>query len=151
MLFINGTNDNAYPLDSYMKSFGAVSGQKQIRITVNMPHGHPPGWGPSEIGLFIDQHVRGGTALPILSEPQLAADKLRVQCDTSVKLREASLHHTSDTTAINKRAWQSTLASIDGNTITVDAPPAATTAWFITVTDERGAIISTRVKIAPQL
>lgn len=150
ILFINGTNDNAYPLDSYMKSFDAVPGRKQIRITVNMPHGHPPGWAPSEIGLFIDQHIRGGTALPALSEAKLAAGKIRLQCDTSVKLREAALHHTSDTTAINKRTWQSTPAIIDGSTIIANAPPANTTAWFLTVTDERGAIVSTRVTIAPK-
>ncbi|MDX1947417.1 MAG: alpha/beta fold hydrolase, partial [Pirellulaceae bacterium] len=60
ILFVNGTNDFAYPLDSYQKSIDAVPGTKRVRVTVNMPHGHQAGWAPAEIGLFIDQHLRGG-------------------------------------------------------------------------------------------
>ncbi|MFO1093691.1 MAG: alpha/beta fold hydrolase [Planctomycetaceae bacterium] len=39
ILFVNGTNDFAYPLDSYMRSFDAVPGSvpKQFCVTVNMP------------------------------------------------------------------------------------------------------------------
>jgi len=148
ILFINGTNDNAYPLDSYMKSFDAVSSEKQIRITVNMPHGHPPGWAPSEIGLFIDQHVRGGSPLPKLGEPRIEAGKIHLKCEGPVELRKAELHCTSDTAAINKREWKTQQATIEDKTIVTDAPSADTTAWFVTVTDSRGAIVSTRVSIA---
>jgi glycerophosphoryl diester phosphodiesterase/dienelactone hydrolase len=145
ILFLNGTNDNAYPLDSYLKSFDAVPGQKQIRITINMPHGHPPGWAPQEIGLFIDQHLRGGEALPVVREPKVDDGKVRVRVDSAVKVREAALHWTAEATAINKRNWQTAAAKVDGNTIVTDAPPADSTAWFVTVTDERGAIVSSRV------
>ncbi len=54
ILFVNGTNDIHYPLDSYQKSFDLVPGRKQLRIEVNMKHGHPAGWAPAEIGRFID-------------------------------------------------------------------------------------------------
>ncbi len=145
ILFINGTNDNAYPLDSYLKSFDAVPGKKQIRITINMPHSHPAGWAPQEIGLFVDQHLRGGEALPVVGEPKVGDGKVRLSCESDVKAREAALHWTTETTAINKRNWQTAAAKIDGNTIVTDAPPADATAWFITVTDERGAIVSSRV------
>jgi PhoPQ-activated pathogenicity-related protein len=152
ILFINGTNDAAYPLDSYMKSYDAVSGTRQIRITVNMPHGHPPGWAPQEIGLFIDHHLLGKAALPIFGEPEVRDGQIVVRCHGSTTLREAVLHHTSDTAQVNKRTWQSIPATIAGNTtaantITASAPPAGTTAWFLTITDERQAIVSTRVTI----
>src|SRR5262249_30738010 len=65
ILFVNGTNDIHYPLDSYQKSFDVVPGQKQLRIEVNMRHGHPPGWAPQEIGLFIDSFCRNGQPLPV--------------------------------------------------------------------------------------
>ena len=148
ILFINGTNDGAYPLDSYLKSFDAVSSEKQIRITVNMPHGHPPGWAPSEIGLFIDQHARGGPPLPKLDEPRIEGGKIRLKCDSPVELRKAELHRTSDKAAINKREWKTEQVTIEDNIIVGEAPPADTTAWFITVTDSRGAIVSTRVTFA---
>ena len=40
VFFINGTNDFAYPLDSYAKTYGLVKSERDFRITVNMPHGH---------------------------------------------------------------------------------------------------------------
>lgn len=148
ILFVNGTNDFAYPLDSYMKSFELVPGEKQLRITVKMPHGHPPGWAPEEIGLFVDQHLRGGDALPKLGETTIADDQVRVDYTSPVKLTKAELHFTTEETPINMREWQTRSATFDGETITADAPPAATTAWFITVADDRGAIVSSEVMLA---
>ncbi len=149
ILFVNGTNDFAYPLDSYMKSYDAVPGTKQIRVTVNMPHGHPPGWAPQEIGLFIDQQLIGGKALPVVSDPKIDADKRRSQITTSTKLAEASLHFTTDVGPINKRDWQSKPATLDGENVVADKPPADATAWFFTVKDDRGAITSSRVMLEP--
>lgn len=147
MLFVNGTNDFAYPLDSYMKSFDCVAAVKQLRITVNMPHGHPPGWAPREIGLFIDHHLQGKAGLPIVGEPQIEAGEVRMQWEASTKLSQATLHFSTDSGAINKRSWQDRPATIEDAMIVVEAPPAEATAWFLTVTDERGAIVSSRVVI----
>lgn len=147
ILFLNGTNDNAYPLDSYVKSYDLVPGAKQIRITVNMPHGHPPGWAPPEIGLFIDQILRSGQALPVIGAPRLADGQLNVPYE-GAPLKQAELHYTTGSEEINKRTWQSKPATIDGNTIVGAAPPADATLWFITAADERGAIVSTRPTIA---
>ena len=147
ILFMNGTNDFAYPLDSYMKSYDAVSCAKQIRVTVNMPHSHPDGWAPQEIALFIDQHLRRGTALPVVEKPEIDGSNVRVKYVSPVNLSEAALHFTIDHGAINKRSWQTKRAKLDGETITATAPPAEASAWFLTVTDERGAIISTTVSL----
>ncbi len=145
ILFVNGTNDFAYPLDSYMKSFDAVSGAKQLRITVNMPHGHPPGWAPQEIGLFVDGHLRGGKPLPAVGEPRVVGDEVQLTCAGPLKITQAALHHSTDGEPNNKRQWHTEPATIDGSTIKAPAPPASATAWFITATDERGAIVSSRV------
>jgi len=149
IFFVNGTNDFAYPLDSYQKSIDAVTAPKQTRITVNMPHGHPPGWAPEEIGLFVDQHLRGGDPLAELGAPRVVGDKVQLDFKSSVPLKAAELHTTTDDGTINKRMWQSQAGTIDGQTITTPAPPKGATAWFITVTDERGAIVSSEVQFAP--
>lgn len=146
-LFVNGTNDFAYPLDSYMKSYSAVPGEKSIRVTVNMPHGHQAGWAPQEIGLFVDQHLRGGASLPRLGETTSKNGELKVKADSSLKLVSAALHFTTDTGAINKRKWQTVPARVDGNHITAKAPPSDATAWFITAGDSRQATLSTPVTI----
>jgi len=66
ILFMNGTNDFAYPLDSYQKSYRLVPGRVDVRIELRMPHGHPQGWAPKEIGLYVDSVLRGGDPLPQL-------------------------------------------------------------------------------------
>jgi PhoPQ-activated pathogenicity-related protein len=76
--FVNGTNDIHYVLDSHMKSHAVVRGEKQVRIQVNMAHGHPPGWAPEEIGLFIDSKCRGGKPLPSPGKPVIGADAVRL-------------------------------------------------------------------------
>jgi dienelactone hydrolase len=148
ILFVNGTNDFAYPLDSYMKSYDAVPGEKQIRVTVNMPHGHPPGWEPQEIGLFVDHHLLDKPPLPQLGEPKTDEGMVRVTWKSAVKLKEAALHYTTETEPINKRKWETTAAMIDGEAISAPAPPESASAWFLTATDDRGAIVSTRVWLA---
>ncbi|QDU31599.1 Acetyl esterase Axe7A precursor [Anatilimnocola aggregata] len=147
ILFVNGTNDFAYPIDSYMKSYDAVPGEKQMRMTVNMPHGHPPGWLPQEIGLFIDQHLIGGKALPKLADPKLDGKQVTAHCEHATGLKEAAVHYSTDGGPINKRTWKSVPAKIDGDQIIAPALPGDAAVWFLTVTDDRGAIVSTRVVV----
>lgn len=152
ILFVNGTNDFAYPLDSYMKSFDDVRGDKQIRVTVNMPHGHPPGWEPKEIGLFVDQTLQKANILTRPGEPKLDGKVVTCECTGGLKkLLEAKLHYTTDEGPINKRTWQSVDAKINDRTITAAAPPGNATIWFLTVMDELGATLSTRVVVAGKM
>lgn len=150
ILFVNGTNDFAYPLDSYQKSFDAVPQQKQLRVTVNLPHSHPAGWTPPEIGLFIDQHLLGRPALPTVGDPRIEGGHVQVACQSPLRLKEAALHFTTETTPINKRNWKTVSATIanDAKSVSVGAPPTDATAWFVTLTDERNAVVSSRILFA---
>jgi len=147
ILFVNGTNDIHYVLDSYMKSYAVVPGEKHIRIQVNMPHGHPPGWAPQEIGLFIDSKCRAGKALPVLSKPVIEGDQVMVSVQSQTTLKKAELHFTTDAGPRSKRTWKSLPASTAGFGITAPKPPAEANTWFIAVTDERGAMVSTEVVV----
>lgn len=149
IFFVNGTNDFAYPLDSYMKSYDAVKGDKQIRVTVNMPHGHQAGWAPAEIGLFVDQHLRGGKKLPRIETPSVSGDQVSAKVTSEQPIAKAALHWTADTSPINQRKWQTVEVAIDGGTITANAPPAEANVVFFTVTDDRGATVSSPVVLRP--
>ncbi|MDZ4402504.1 acetylxylan esterase [Prosthecobacter sp.] len=149
IFFVNGTNDVHYVLDSYMKSYNVVPGEKYIRIQIKMPHGHPPGWAPQEIGLFIDSKCRGGKPLPNPGTPVIKGDQFEVTCESATTLKKAELNYTSDTGLRSKREWKSIPAQINGNTITALKPPADANTWFITVTDERDAMVSTPVQFSP--
>ena len=150
IFFVNGTNDFAYHISSYMKSVHAVPGEKNIRITVKMPHSHPAGWAPDEIGLFIDQHLRGGTPLPKVSLPTIADGKITATVDTKTQIKSAALHYTTDDQAINKHNWTNVDATVEGHRVIAPAPPAEAKIWFITVVDERDATVSTEVIFADQ-
>jgi dienelactone hydrolase len=152
ILFVNGTNDIHYPVDSYQKSFNRVPGdQKQMRIEVNMRHGHPPGWAPQEIGLFIDSYCRGGKPLAKPAALKIEGEEVRVDYTASVPLKEAQLHYTTDEGLRSKRAWKSLPAKVQANVITAPLPPKEANAWFLSLTDERGAMVTTTVQFQPPL
>ena len=164
IFFVNGTNDVHYVLDSYMKSYAVVPGEKHLRIQVNMPHGHPPGWAPREIGLFVDSKCRGGKPLPVLDQPKIEGGQVKVWCTNPpvAKLAKAALHYTTDGGLRSARKWIEVPATIgqdvmkteagimtQANEITAPKPPAEANTWFITVTDDRGAMVSATVQFSP--
>ena len=145
ILFIDGTNDFAYPLDSSMKSYDAVPGQKQLRITVKMSHSHPSGWAPQEIGLFIDQYLTGGRPLPKLTDIETKNGQATIGWDSAANVKTVSLHFAIGDGPINKHDWTTQTAAISGHSATIALPAEKLTAWFFTVEDDRGAIVSSRV------
>jgi hypothetical protein len=148
ILFMNGTNDVHYVLDSYQKSFDLVPGAKQMRIEVNMHHSHPDGWKPKEIGLFIDSYCNGGRPLPIPGKPIVEGGNVRLTCTGGDTLRSAALHYTTDGGLRSKRAWKEIPAVIANGNITAPSPPADANTWFISVTDNRDAMVTTDVQFA---
>ena len=145
IMFVNGTNDVHYVLDSYMKSYNVVRNEKHLRIQVNMPHGHQPGWAPAEIGLFIDSKCRAGLELPTPGNPEIKGDQVEVTCKSVTALKSATLNYTTDVGPRSKRKWTSLPATILGNVIRAPKPPAKANTWFINVVDERAAVVSTKV------
>jgi dienelactone hydrolase len=149
ILFVNGTNDIHYPLDSYQKSFDKVPGVKQMRIEVNMRHGHPPGWEPQEIGLFIDSFCRLGKPLPVPGAPTVTGDHVLLPYTSAVPLKSAAVHYTADGGLRSARTWQSLPAQVGELEVTAPLPPANANTWFISLTDERGAMVTSGVHFQP--
>jgi len=153
ILFVNGTNDVHYVLDSYAKSYDAVpeDTEKNLRIEVKMRHGHQPGWEPEEIGLFIDAHCRDGKALPVVTSQSNDLKRgLRASYLSETAIKKAQLHYTTDTGLRSKREWQSAPLSIDesNHTVAGKAVPADANTWFISLTDDRGAMITSPIQFS---
>lgn len=150
-LFVNGTNDFAYPLDSYQKSYELVHSPRTLCVTVNMPHGHQVGWAPPEIGAFVDSVLSIGKPLAALAEIKAAGD----QVSAAYKVAEpskAELHFTTDTGRWQDRKWTTLPAEIDAATQTIKAaiPSIRPLVCFFTTQDERGLTVSTKhVEVAP--
>ncbi|MHC4641793.1 MAG: alpha/beta hydrolase family protein [Planctomycetota bacterium] len=145
VFFVNGTNDFAYPLDSYAKTYGLVRSGRNLRITVNMPHGHQQGWAPEEIGLFVDEHLKNGIALPEILGPKRAINRIHARVKSKTKVVFGILHYTTGKGPINKREWQRISGRIEGSSVVTAPPPEDATIWFLTVADERGAVVSSEV------
>ncbi|MCE9545579.1 MAG: acetylxylan esterase [Planctomycetia bacterium] len=150
MLFVNGTNDFAYFLDSYAKTYGLTQGPRNYRITVRMPHGHQQGWAPAEIGLFVDQYLKEGTPLPVIARPQLEQQKVHAAVTSSTEIKSAALHYTLDGEPNPQRKWTDQPLKIEGKEVHGPAPPPAATIWFLTVTDTRGATVSSELMFGKQ-
>jgi cephalosporin-C deacetylase-like acetyl esterase len=148
--FVNGTNDFAYPLDSYSKTYNLVKSKRNFRITVNMPHGHKQGWEPKEIGLFVDQYLKGGFPLPIIVRPELTENKIRAKVKSKTPLISANLHYTTGTVPINKLDWEGIPARIEDMRIISPAPPNEATIWFLTVSDNRKSVVSSELMFSTE-
>jgi len=149
ILFVNGTNDIHYPLDSYQKSIDVVPGQKQVRIEVAMRHSHPAGWAPEEIGRFIDSFCRAGPALPVPGDLTVNADSVRLAYSSAVTVASAHLHYTTDSGLRSKRVWQTIPAQVGARVIIAPRPPADANTWFIALTDAQGGMTTTAVQFQP--
>ena len=143
MLWLNGTNDSAYPLDSYQKSYRLPAGPRALAVTVRMPHGHTSGWAPVSIGLFADRHLRNGAPLPDIGAMALDGDTCRAPFESVTRIESVGLHYTTDAGKWIDREWHSLEASVDGGGVTAALPSGRPLVCFLTITDERGATVST--------
>lgn len=144
VMFLNGTNDFAYPMDSYAKTCALVQGEKNYSIQIRMRHGHiftfPEFYG------FVDQYLRDGIPMPVVARPIVKGGQLTTTVQSKTKLISANLHYTTGPHPQNKtRAWETIPLKVDGQKIHGAAPPKSATVWYIDVRDERKYLISSEV------
>ena len=154
ILFVNGTNDFAYPLNSYQRSYQLAKGPRTLCVTVRMPHDHPQGWAPKEIGLFVDSVINKGKPLaqfgPVTTDGTWGK-KVTASVRSVVPVKAAALHYTTDLGTWNAREWKTVLATLDAKgAIAAELPAGDGITWFLTVTDERGATVSSEHQVRAQ-
>jgi dienelactone hydrolase len=142
MLFVNGTNDFAYPLDSHRRTFALVGSPKTLAVRVAMAHGHPQGWAPPEIARFAECHFRDEPPLPVLGLPARHGANVRAPLGGAGSDTAVQLAYTSDGGRWQDRMWRLASAIADGASI-VATLPATATAYFFTLSDSRGGYCST--------
>jgi dienelactone hydrolase len=144
MCWVSGTNDFAYPLSSLRKSYQLPPGPHTLCIRVEMPHSHPDGWAPAEIGVFMDSVVRAGVPLSRLGGCGRDGRTVWAVCEAARPLTRAELCTTRALGHWTDRKWTITPARIDAATGRIEADlPRRANAWFLNVFDDRNCVAST--------
>ena len=146
IMWVNGTHDVHYVLDSYAKSYALPTGPSTFRIEPRMGHSHPAGWNPKEIGIYLDSVLRDGVPLPALGEMKMEpSGRVIAEYQSQTKLVKAELHYTDETGLRSQRKWRSIPVSIQSDYLAAVGLPADANTYLMTVVDERGAMVSTQV------
>jgi dienelactone hydrolase len=140
ILFVNGTNDFAYPLDSYQKSYGLVTAPVTLAIQIRRPHGHI--WIFGEVDAFIDSHLRGAKPLATVGRLKLAGDVVSASVASPVPIVKAELAYTADSGRWQGRLWATVPAEVKGDTVVAKLPSPRPRVCYLSVTDKRGLSVS---------
>ncbi len=144
ILFVNGTNDFAYPLDSYQKSYRLIPGPVDLCIRVRMPHGHPPGWAPQEIGWYVDSVLISGEPLARIGQMQTTGNVASAKYTSKQPIVDGQLHYASaKEPSWQKRGWITIAAKFGDGKVQAELPKDRPLVYYLTITDNRGALVST--------
>jgi dienelactone hydrolase len=143
ILFVNGTNDFAYPLDSTKKSYGAVRGPLTLSIEPRMKHSHQAGWAPPEIAAFADSVLKGGAPLAALGRARIEGGRISAPVRAPVEIARAALYCAADAGPWKDREWKSSPAVVAGGSVTALLPEGDHLVCYLNVTDARGLTVST--------
>jgi dienelactone hydrolase len=142
ILFLNGSNDFAYPMDSYRTSYRLVPLRyRNVSVILNLRHGHY--WDFNEVDTFVDSVLLRGTPLARFDAMKTRDDVASARISSPVRVKKAELHFTNDTGEWQKRRWETLPANIEGNTVSAILPQQRPIVWFLAITDERGLRVST--------
>ena len=141
ILFLNGANDFAYPLDSYRASYRLVPAKyRHVSVVLGLKHGHI--WTFNEVDTFVDNVLRGGSPLPQLGPMRIDGDRVSAKVTSPVPIKQAALNYTTNSGEWQKRRWQAVPAEVKGNTISARLPGQRPLVYYLSVTDERGLRVS---------
>lgn len=142
ILFLNGTNDFAYPMDSHQKSFDLVPGEKILSVQVRLPHGHI--WTFGEVDSFIDSHLKGEAPLAKLGSIVQNGDVVLATLTSPKGIKEVRLHYAKAEGPWQKREWKSKPAEHKDGIIKASLPEFRPLACELSVVDDRGLEVTTR-------
>jgi len=144
MLWVNGTNDFAFPMDAWQKSSRLPQGPRTLSLRVRMEHGHGgAGENPPEIHAQSNALFWGGSPLARITRCSLEGGTIRGSFESLERITNAELNYTTDASAWVDRHWQTLPAELDAAGGMVSALlPAATTVCYLNLFDSHGRVVS---------
>jgi pimeloyl-ACP methyl ester carboxylesterase len=143
-LWVTGSNDFAFPMDSLQKSYRALTVPYTLCVRLRMPHGHgAAGENPAEILAFADHITRGGKPLPTFTGVTRDGRKVAVSFASNGRtVAKAELNTTPDKGKWKERQWTAHPATLRGNAVEAELPEG-TTVWYVNLFTDDGLCVST--------
>jgi len=143
MLWVNGSNDFAYPLGAMQRSYRLPAGPRTLCVRLRMPHAHGgAGENPEEIRVFADALLRTGSPLPRVTGAGRDGATAWATYVSAVPVVKAELNFTRDTGRWQDRQWEASPAACADGRVTAPLPENPH-AWYFNLYDRRGCVVST--------
>lgn len=147
-LWVAGTNDFAYPMDSLQRSYRLPQAPRELAIRVRMRHGQQAGEAPEEIYAFADQYLHSGPPLPSVRDQGRSGGQAWLRYSAKIPVVSAELNYTLDSGIWKDRNWRTTPADLDEQKATVTASlPEGTKVYYFNLIDRRGLVISSEHQV----
>jgi dienelactone hydrolase len=144
MLWVTGTNDFAYPLDSLQKSYRLPTGPRTLAIRLRMPHGHGgAGENPEEIHAFANHLFKAAPPLAQIASQGRDGNTAWATYDAATPIASAELLYTTATGKWQDRPWEAIPAELDAEAGKARATlPEGCTVYYLNLIDAQGNTIS---------
>lgn len=148
MLWINGTNDFAFPLNAHQLSYRLAPGPRTLSIPVRMPHAHGPGQSPVEIHAFAESILRDGLSLPRILSCREHDGSAQITWESAVPITRVELNCTRDGGPWIDRLWETSTVLTEQNRNEQSVRlPADVRAYYFSLIDERGLMVSSEMVV----
>jgi dienelactone hydrolase len=142
-LWVNGTNDFAYPLDSYQKSYRLPPTERTLAVRIRMAHAHGgPGEKPEEIHAYANALFQGGVPLAKISGQGVEKGEAWATFASKSPVVKAELSYTRDSGKWQPRKWESAEATIHEGRARAAIPDGARV-FYLNLFDDRNLVVST--------
>jgi len=150
MLWVAGSNDEAYPIDSLQKSYRLPKGARTLCIRVRMPHWHSGGETVKEIEAMAGALFKKGAPLPRIAKSGREGVNALLTFESQAPVSKAEVNYTTDSGPWKTRNWQTLPATLDAKSKTVRGVlPEGTTVYYFNLIDERNLVVSSEHEEIP--
>jgi len=152
ILWVTGSNDFAYPMDSLQKSYRLPQPPHTLCVRLRMPHGHGgAGENPKEIYVFAESIFHRGAGLTPIERSGRDGRIVWITFPAGSAIAKAELNYTKDTGRWQDRKWESMTVPFDAKTGKVSAElPPGTTTYYFNLIDNRDCVTSSEHEELPR-